>query len=168
MNELKIWKLWDDAHLPEYGTQWAACFDLKASLRPITDVSVYTRNNIKFSVTVPSERVVTLHPGERMLVPTGLVFDLDEGTSLRIHPRSGLAAKSGIVVANCEGIVDADYTHQTFVMLANNSIIDFVIEDGMRIAQGEVTEVRQNRFVLCDKEPTQKTDRVGGVGSTGT
>jgi dUTP pyrophosphatase len=168
MNDLKIWKLWNEAYLPEYGSEWAACFDLKASLVPSDQIKVYTKENIKFNVTVPSERVVTLHPKERMLIPTGLVFDLDEWQSIRIHPRSGLSLKQGIIVANCTGIVDADYVQQTYVMLMNTSSVDFQVEDGMRIAQAEVVPVVTSRFVLCDKEPTAKTSRNGGFGSTGT
>lgn len=166
MKDLLVWKLWDEAHLPEYGTEWAACFDLKASLRDGDEVKVFDGRNKDHKITV-ADKKVTIFPYERMLVPTGLIFDLDEGYSLRIHPRSGLSLKNGIVLANCEGVVDADYVNQSYVMLHNVSKEPFDISDGMRISQGEVVEVNQSRFVLSDSEPEKKSSRSGGFGSTG-
>mgnify|MGYP001626627783 FL=1 len=75
--------------------------------------------------------------------------------------------KNGIVVANCEGIVDPDYVNQTFVMLHNISHEPFHIRDGDRIAQGEVVPMEQVTFEVVDEEPGLKTDRSGGFGSTG-
>ena len=170
-NTLYVWKLWEEAHLPEYGSEWAACFDLKASLRFGEDITVYKEDNVKTKRKVNETGVegpnVVLYSNERMLVPTGLIFDLDEDKSLRIHPRSGLSLKNGIIVANCDGVVDADYIHQTFVMLHNVSTQPFRISDGMRIAQGEVVKSNQVVFELSDMEPEEKTSRKGGFGSTG-
>lgn len=164
--KLYVWKLWEEAHLPEYGSEWAACFDLKASLRDIDEVSVYTQTNVKEKRKVV-DRCLYLAKGERMLVPTGLVFDLNEGESIRIHPRSGLSLKNGIVVANCEGVVDADYVQQTYVMLHNISTETFCIKDGDRIAQAEVAYGYQYEITATDREPEEKTSRKGGFGSTG-
>lgn len=164
--KLYVWKLWEEAHMPEYASEWAACFDLKASLRIQDRVSVYREDNIKIGREVNSDGVV-LYSNERMLVPTGLVFDLNEGESIRIHPRSGLSLKEGIVIANCEGVVDADYTNQTYVMLTNVSSVPFTISDGMRIAQAEVAPVYQFQIEQADHEPEEKTSRSGGFGSTG-
>lgn len=166
VQKIYVWKLWDEAHMPEYGSDWAACFDLKASLRDEDTVTVYGRTNEKVKRKIQNGSVV-LFADERMLVPTGLVFDLFEGTSLRIHPRSGLSLKNGIVVANCEGIVDADYVQQTYVMLRNMSDIPFTIKDGDRIAQGEMAPVFRPEVLLSDSEPEEKTNRTGGFGSTG-
>jgi len=165
--KLRVYKLWEDAWLPEYGSQWAACFDIKASLRSYDEITVYGSISKKGKRTVDEYGAVTLYSDERMLVPTGLVFDLDANKSLRIHPRSGLALKNGIVVANCEGIVDSDYVNQTFVMLHNISHEPFHIRDGDRIAQGEVVPMEQVEFEVVDEEPEVKTDRKGGFGSTG-
>lgn len=164
--DLEIWKLWEEAHLPEYGTDWAACFDLKASLRDGDTVKVCDLWNMKSEVTI-EDKTVHINSGERALIPTGLVFDLRAKDSLRIHPRSGLSLKSGIVLANCEGVVDPDYVQQTFVMLHNTSGVPFVVVDGDRIAQGEVVPVNRSEFVLAESEPEPKTDRTGGFGSTG-
>ncbi len=165
--ELKIYQLWKEAHLPEYGTGLAACFDLKASLRIDDIVSVYDDRNIKGSRRVDSNRSITVYSGQRALLPTGLVFDLDITQSLRIHPRSGLALKNGITVANCEGVVDPDYVQQSYVMLHNISTVPFNVVDGMRIAQGEIVRAFQVNLVQIDYEPSDKSDRTGGLGSTG-
>src|SRR6056300_510455 len=103
---LSCYKLFEEAHLPEYGSDWAACFDLKASLREGDEITVYNQSNVKSKRKVVGGKV-TIYHRDRVLVPTGLIFDLDETQSLRIHPRSGLSLKNGITVANCEGIVDA-------------------------------------------------------------
>ena len=171
-DELKIYRLFPEAHLPVYGSEWAACFDLSASIRDTDTIAVYSNNNTKTKrpthELLNGTRGITIYSGERCLVPTGLVFDLDETQSLRIHPRSGLAWKNGITVANCEGIIDADYVDQTFVMLHNISSDPFPILDGMRIAQGEVVVTKpQMVFTVVEAEPKSKTDRKGGFGSTG-
>ena len=104
-----------------------------------------------------------------MLVPTGLIFDLHPNESMRIHPRSGLSLKHGITVANCEGIVDADYVQQTYVLLYNISSETFLIDDGMRIAQAELIDIFEAMEIReISIRPEQKTSRNGGFGSTGT
>jgi dUTP pyrophosphatase len=169
--DLKIYKLWEEAHLPEYGSRLAACFDLKASLRLGDIVTVYDDRNVKgarkVSTNGEAQVSVTLYSGQRMLVPTGLVFDLSTTQSLRIHPRSGLSLKNGITVANCEGVVDSDYVQQTYVMLYNISTAPFDVLDGMRIAQGEIVRAIRVGLVEIDYEPENKSDRTGGFGSTG-
>ena len=164
---LKIYKLFDEAHLPIYGTEWSACFDLCASIREQDEVIVMGASNLSTKRKLTSG-FVPLYSGERCLIPTGLIFDLDENQSLRIHPRSGLAWKQGVTIGNCEGIVDADYVEQSYVMLANISRNPVEIRDGMRIAQAEVVEVpKKLKFKVVANRPTQKTDRSGGFGSTG-
>lgn len=168
---LYVWKLWEDAHMPEYGSEWAACFDLKASMRFGDELTVYREDNSKIKRKVNETGIdpanVVVYSGDRVLVPTGLIFDLDEGYSMRIHPRSGLSLKHGITVANCEGVVDADYVNQTFVMIHNTSSEPFRITDGMRIAQAEIAPVVAVNLVESDREPEEKTSRKGGFGSTG-
>lgn len=163
---LRCFKVFPEAHLPEYGTDQAACFDLKASLQDGDTVTVYSAVNNKEKRTVENNSL-TLYHGERMLVPTGCIFDLESNTSLRIHPRSGLSLKSGVVIANCEGIVDADYVEQTYVMLHNISDKPFKVNDADRIAQGEVVSYTRRNIVETTTRPAQKTDRDGGLGSTG-
>lgn len=166
MNTLRVWKLWEQAHVPTYGSSWAACFDLYASLRNGDSVTVYDEKNEKIRRPIVNQ-TVALFKRERALIPTGLVFDLNQNQSLRIHPRSGLALKSGVTVANCEGIVDPDYVEQTYVMLYNCSLKCFEVESGMRIAQGEVVDMAQHQITEIIDAPGEKTERRGGFGSTG-
>jgi dUTP pyrophosphatase len=167
MKELSVYKIWPAAHTPISGSEWAACFDIRASLRNDDGVVYYNIKNEK-SISPTTGRMIVIAPGDRALVPSGCIFDLPENESLRIHPRSGLALKSGIILGNCEGIVDADYVNQTYVMLHNTSRKIFIVRDGDRIAQGEVVTAEQRRFVITEDEPEQKTSRDGGFGSTGT
>jgi dUTP pyrophosphatase len=106
-------------------------------------------------------------PGDRILVPTGLIFDIPERYSVRIHPRSGLSLKQGLVLANLEAVIDSDYVQETFVLLANNSSVDQTINNGDRIAQAEM--IKSEEYILWEifDAPIQKTDRAGGLGSTG-
>lgn len=165
--EVKIYKLFPEAHMPELGTEWAACFDLKASMREGDEISVLTVQNRRRRAAYVNEKLF-IYSGERALIPTGLIFDLEDNQSMRIHPRSGLALKKGITLANCEGVVDADYVDQTYVMLHNMSDEVFIVEDGDRIAQAEVLET-YSKFVFEEvfDEPETKTSRTGGFGSTG-
>jgi dUTP pyrophosphatase len=75
--------------------------------------------------------------------------------------------KKGVIIANCEGVVDADYVQQTYVMLQNTSDQVFEVRDGDRIAQAEVVPLQQYIFEVSDREPENKTSRTGGLGSTG-
>ena len=165
-NWLKCYKTRETSHMPEYGSEHAACFDLKASMRDGDEIKFYNKQNVKASQKVVDQKI-TMYHGDRMLIPTGLVFDLSTDTSLRIHPRSGLSSKNGINIANCEGVVDSDYVEQTFVLLLNISNIPFEVSDGMRIAQAEIVPVVDVDIKEISMRPEQKTSRNGGFGSTG-
>lgn len=164
---VKVYKVFPEAHMPELGTEWAACFDLKASMREGDEVMVINVNNKRRPAAYVNGKLF-VYSGERVLIPTGLIFDLEDTQSMRIHPRSGLALKKGITLANCEGVVDADYVNQTYVMLHNMSDEVFTVVDGDRIAQAEVLET-YSKFVFEEvfDEPGTKTSRTGGFGSTG-
>ena len=167
-NTLKCYKTRETSHMPEYSSANAACFDLKASIQPGDVISYYSPRNVsKKSRLVKSHVPLVLYSGDRMLIPTGIIFDLEEHQSLRIHSRSGLVLKQGIAVANSEGIVDADYVEETFVLLTNMTDGRFDITDGMRIAQAEIVINKQVHFSVTDIRPEPKTDRNGGFGSTG-
>lgn len=113
------------------------------------------------------EQELTLAPGERALVPTGLAIALPDGYEAQVRPRSGLAAQNGITVLNTPGTVDADYRGEIKVILANLGNEDFIIERGMRIAQMVIAPVVQ--AILQEAESLPETARgEGGFGSTGT
>jgi dUTP pyrophosphatase len=97
-----------------------------------------------------------------------LIFDIPEGYSVRLHPRSSISLKKGLVMPNGEGIVDSDYILETFIMLYNSSADEVRIKHGERIAQGELIKTLDYSLEESIIIPEQKTNRVGGFGSTGT
>lgn len=112
---------------------------------------------------------VTLNPGERKLIPTGLYIELPEDCEAQIRPRSGLAFKHGITVLNSPGTIDPDYRGEIKVLLVNLSDEPFVIEHGERIAQMVVA-----RFVQVQLQAVESIDQLsstergaGGFGHSG-
>lgn len=109
---------------------------------------------------------ITLAPGERQIIPTGLAIALPPGFEAQIRPRSGLAAKNGVTLVNSPGTIDADYRGEIGAILINHGQHIFVVERGMRIAQMVVAPV--TGFTWTEQEKLGETDRgVGGFGSTG-
>lgn len=133
-----------DLPLPAYESRHAAGMDLRAAL----------------------EQPLTLRPGERELVPTGLKMALPEGYEAQIRPRSGLAWRSGITMLNTPGTIDADYRGEVKVLAVNLGEEDFTISHGDRIAQMVIAPVQQLFVEESDELP--ETERgEGGFGSTG-
>ena len=115
---------------------------------------------------VPDDAPVHVAPGERLLVPTGLVVQLPPGFEAQVRPRSGLALRHGITVLNSPGTIDSDYRGELQVLLVNHGRETFTIERGARIAQLVVQPVTQARRVVVTQ--TSATTRgTGGFGSTG-
>lgn len=165
MLSLRFFKLHDDVQLPTFSTGASACFDIRARIRG-ESVNCWSFSNAKHTVDAGYERF-TLRSGERALIPTGLILDIPRGYSVRIHPRSGNAVKSGIALANGEGIIDADYHHQLYVPLINLTDEPFRINDGDRIAQGEMIRDLEYAMGWTTQQPGKTTEREGGFGSTG-
>ena len=133
--------------LPAYESEQAAGMDLRAALAEGEEV--------------------TLAPGERAMVPTGLAIALPPGFEAQVRPRSGLAAKQGVTVLNSPGTVDADYRGEVKVILINHGDEPVVIDRGMRIAQMLFAPV--TRGVFATVVSLDETERgAGGFGSTGT
>jgi dUTP pyrophosphatase len=109
---------------------------------------------------------VTIAPGARTLVPTGLSMAIPEGLEVQIRPRSGLALKHGVTLVNSPGTIDSDYRGPVGVIMINLGEADFEITHGMRIAQMVVAPVIQAQFALVDDLDETKRG-VGGFGSTG-
>lgn len=130
--------------LPRYATGSSAGMDLKANL----------------------SEPVTLGSLERAVIPTGLFMELPEGFEAQVRPRSGLAAKFGVTVANSPGTVDADYRGELKVILVNLSGEPFVVNPGERIAQMVIA--RYERIEWEQTDQLNETERgTGGFGSTG-
>ena len=115
---------------------------------------------------VPDEAPLTLAPGARALVPTGIVIALPAGTEAQVRPRSGLAVKQGLTVLNAPGTIDADYRGEVQVLLINHGNEKVAITRGMRIAQLVVAPVIQANLVeVLSLDETRRG--AGGFGSTG-
>jgi dUTP pyrophosphatase len=137
----------NDLALPAYETDGAAGMDLRAA--------------------VPLDSPLTLRPGARQAVPTGLVLEIPVEFEGQIRPRSGLALKQGITCLNAPGTIDSDYRGEVKVILANLGSEDFVITRGMRIAQLVIAPAPQVQILEVSKlTGTARSD--GGFGSTGT
>ena len=144
--EIRIQKLphFDGLSLPSYATAGAAGMDVEAAV----------------------EADMVLAPGRRAAVPTGLAMSIPAGFEIQVRPRSGLALKHGVTVANTPGTIDSDYRGEVKIMLINLGKDDFTITRGMRIAQLVVAPVSLAVLVVADTLET--TDRgSGGFGSTG-
>ena len=110
---------------------------------------------------------VTLESGEIKMIPLGLTAEPDcDDVALLIYPRSGLASKFGIALANCVGVVDSDYRGEWFVPLINHGKAPFTVEHGMRIAQLVISEVLFPEIAESD-ELTETERGKGGFGSSG-
>ncbi|MBR2117488.1 MAG: dUTP diphosphatase [Pseudomonadota bacterium] len=115
---------------------------------------------------VPESQPLTMQPGQRALVPTGLMIAVPPGHEAQVRPRSGLAFKHGVTVLNSPGTVDADYRGEVSVLLINHGDEPFTIRRGERIAQLVIAAVTQANLVVVAS--LSSTDRgSGGFGSTG-
>lgn len=115
---------------------------------------------------VPEDKPLLMQPGQRALVPTGLMIAVPPGHEAQVRPRSGLALKHGVTVLNSPGTVDADYRGEVSVLLINHGDAPFTIRRGERIAQLVIAAVSQANLVAVAL--LSSTDRgSGGFGSTG-
>ena len=115
---------------------------------------------------VPEETPMIMQPGQRALIPTGLMIAVPPGHEAQVRPRSGLALKHGITVLNAPGTVDADYRGEVSVLLINHGDAPFTIRRGERIAQLVIAAVaRANLVTVASLSPTDRGS--GGFGSTG-
>ncbi|WOE75003.1 dUTP diphosphatase [Alterisphingorhabdus coralli] len=129
--------------LPQYETAGAAGMDVRAA------------------------RDVIIPPGSTALVPTGFAIAIPEGYEVQVRPRSGLALKSGLTVANTPGTVDSDYRGELGIILINLGRVDFLVDRGERVAQIVAAPVQRARMVEV-KELDETARGAGGFGSTGT
>lgn len=146
MQSIKV-KIINKSHhqLPTYETPGAAGMDVRACL----------------------DEPIVLQPFQRALIPTGLYMQLPQGMECQIRPRSGLALKHGITIANAPGTVDADYRGEIKVILMNLSNEPFTVNDGERVCQMVIA-----RYEKISWEEVERIDETvrgdGGFGHTGT
>lgn len=134
-----------DLDLPSYATEHSAGMDLLAAVKDD----------------------VTLAPGKRVLIPTGISIALPEGYEAQVRPRSGLALKQGVTVLNSPGTVDADYRGEVGVILVNHGDAPFVVTRGMRIAQMIIASYARASWKQVENLEASARGE-GGFGSTGT
>ncbi len=142
--EVQFKKIRPDAVLPAYMTELAAGLDICA---------------------LPTE-TLSLAPGERALVPTGLSVAIEPGYEIQLRPRSGLALHHGITLLNTPGTIDADYRGEIGIIVINHGQESFQISAGDRIAQLVVSPVVQCRITQVE-ELSQTRRGAGGFGHTG-
>jgi dUTP pyrophosphatase len=130
--------------LPAYQTPGSAGLDLCAALA----------------------EAMRLEPGERRLIPTGLIFEIPEGHEGQVRPRSGLALKHGISIVNSPGTIDADFRGEVGIVLINHGDEPYVVEPLSRIAQIVIARVEQVEIEEADTL-SETTRGAGGYGSTG-
>ncbi|MBR3053206.1 MAG: dUTP diphosphatase [Firmicutes bacterium] len=142
---MKLRIISESGRIPKYETPLSAGFDIAAWL---------------------PDGPVTLGPGERYLVPTGIFMELPEGYEAQVRARSGLAVKHGIGLVNGIGTIDADYRGEVRVALINWGKEPFLINDGDRIAQIVINRFEQAEFE-CAEELSETERGAGGFGHTG-
>ena len=142
--KLKIKQVRDGAVIPQRATAESAGLDLSAHL----------------------DQPCEINPGQIVKIPTGIAIAFEKGTVGLVYPRSGLASKYGITLANCVGVIDSDYRGEILVPVTNHSTEPFTIQNGDRIAQLVVSPILLPEIEVM--EELDETERgSGGFGSTG-
>lgn len=163
--EVKFKKLHPDVELPQYKTDEAAGFDIKAmSFQKLYDASHQEGPIENFHLKMPES--IQLLPHSRVLVGCGFAIALPRGYELQVRSRSGLALKEGIVVLNAPGTIDSDYRGEVGAIICNTSMFAVTITLGDRIAQCVLKRHEVAAFEEVDELPISIRGE-GGYGSTG-
>lgn len=170
--DVGVFKQYPDIDLPAYATGRSACFDLKAHFAEGESLTAFSAQNQAIPIPVRKNAsdqtlYVAIPPGARVLIPTGMIFDIPEGMYLQAFARSGLSFKKGLSLFNGVGVIDEDYVDPFFVALINTSSAVVTINNGDRVAQAGFFKTTQKGFRFLSSPPLQKTNRNGGFGSTG-
>lgn len=142
---IRVPALFSEGRSPHYASESAAGADLRAAL----------------------DEPLTIVPGGRVAVPTGVRVAIPDGYEGQVRPRSGLAIRHGVTVVNAPGTIDSDYRGEIKVLLVNLSDEAYTIEDGDRIAQLVLAPVTRAEFVKTVGPLEESTRGEGGFGSTG-
>lgn len=169
---MKIFRDSPSAELPTYATDGSAGFDIKVCFEEDTKVRAFNPHNREMLLPVKRGADGRLYaqamPQFRTLLPTGLIFDVPEKKVLKFYIRSSMALKFGINLANDTAIIDSDYVEPSYIMIYNMGDTPINIYHGDRIAQGILEDNKRVSLEETTERPAQKTDRDGGLGSTGT
>jgi len=125
-----------------------------------------TAGSVGYDLAACIDDMVILEPGETRMVGSGIAIALEQGYAAFVYARSGLGIKSGIIPANCVGVIDSDYRGEVMIALKNTSNAPFLVNDGDRIAQMVIVKCELPE--LCVSEQLDDTTRAAaGFGSTG-
>jgi len=160
--------------LPNYETPASAGMDVRANFDNIVEkflfnTTIKEHENVRIDVNGETHHLIesiTINPGGRALIPTGLRVAIPEGYEIQVRPRSGLALKNGITLLNTPGTIDADYRGDIGVIVINHGTEPFTIMAGDRIGQIVLNKVERIEW----KEVDNLSDTIrgeGGFGSTG-
>lgn len=160
--------------LPNYETPASAGMDVRANFDNIVEkflfnTTIKEHENVRIDVNGETHHLIesiTINPGGRALIPTGLRVAIPEGYEIQVRPRSGLAIKNGITLLNTPGTIDADYRGDIGVIVINHGTEPFTIMAGDRIGQIVLNKVERIEW----KEVNNLPDTIrgeGGFGSTG-
>lgn len=166
--KLGVYKIFADVKTPSYATGQSACFDLSLYLSNDDPIDVWDDKNEKIIYNYGSSTDVTILPGHRYKLPTGLIMDIPEGYHVEVNVRSGTGLKKGLTCINDTGIIDSDYVQEVFVLIHNTTKSIVVLENGERFAQARLVKNEKVEFEVLKTAPVTKTDRDGGFNSTGT
>ena len=145
MTKILIKKLFKKVVLPKYETDGSSGMDLAACIN----------------------ETIIIQPNNKAIIPTGISLAIPKGFEIQIRPRSGLAAKNSLTVLNTPGTIDSDYRGEIKVILINFGIMEFKVEDKLRIAQMVLCPVIKAKFEEVD-DLNMTARGEGGFGSTGT
>ena len=160
--------------LPNYETPASAGMDIRANFDNIVEkflfnTTIKEHENVRIDVNGETHHLIesiTINPGGRALIPTGLRVAIPEGYEIQVRPRSGLALKNGITLLNTPGTIDADYRGDIGVIVINHGTEPFTIMSGDRIGQIVLNKVERIEWKEVDNLPDTIRGE-GGFGSTG-
>ena len=160
--------------LPNYETPASAGMDVRANFDNIVEkflfnTTIKEHENVRIDVNGETHHLIesiTINPGGRALIPTGLRVAIPEGYEIQVRPRSGLALKNGITLLNTPGTIDADYRGDIGVIVINHGTEPFTIIAGDRIGQIVLNKIERIEWKEVDNLPDTIRGE-GGFGSTG-
>lgn len=139
---------------------------VRAAADPLPLPSYQTEGSAGMDLLADLAEPLTLAPGERGLVPSGLAVEIPPGFEGQVRPRSGQALRHGLTVLNAPGTIDADYRGEIQVLLVNLGTVEVQVQRGDRIAQLVIAPVARAAWRLVENlTPTRRAD--GGFGHTG-
>ena len=169
-------KIVDNAIIPEKGSSLSACFDLYSCFYKNVVKGMNGMHSVELTVNDfgTDNAHIIMYPNDNVLIPTGLIFCMAFHSCMHIYSRSGNAYKKNLIVLNAPGVIDADYTLETFILLKNVGEHPVKVFDKTAVAQGNIlpvqyacfSEINENDFSKFKESVNELSERDGGFGST--